>query len=167
MSSSSIEQQRANSTSRILAWALQPGGVETMMMPSGSKAASSSGQSGQMLSIRLATWNSTVWTSCPVCVPLRVSAMPLMRTRAISSCILLCASLIGQQSLIRCPTVSLAFLQTTHCVSHVPPWFLETTEAVGKQKALAWRMSLTAPSGRPLSRRAAPKLALPLLPLSA
>eukprot|EP00961_Rhodomonas_salina_P257800 3484078-Rhodomonas_salina.1 len=83
---------------------LQPGGVLTMMMPSGMKLLMSGGQSGQ----RLLMWGPMcivmLGVLCPFRLPLRAAAMPLIRGSAIWSCMRFCASWTSKQCIILCPS---------------------------------------------------------------
>eukprot|EP00961_Rhodomonas_salina_P176708 2381985-Rhodomonas_salina.1 len=81
--------------------------------------------------MRRATWVVTTCTSCPgLRRPLSAAARLAMRERAIWSCMRLPASFIWGQSIMRCPSVSVAWLQREHRVSAVlPGWFRATMAA--------------------------------------
>eukprot|EP00961_Rhodomonas_salina_P179991 2429486-Rhodomonas_salina.2 len=89
--------------------------------------------------------------------------MPLIRGSVIWSCMRFWASRTSEQCIVLCPRVLVWRLQRTQHVSGTPLLFLETTEAVGKQKLVAWRKSRRVSSGMVvLSCITSPRISRPL-----
>eukprot|EP00961_Rhodomonas_salina_P159875 2153021-Rhodomonas_salina.1 len=134
----------------IVGFDLQPGGVSTMMMQSGTKLSGwimmSGGQSGQRLSMLGPMCVVTLGASCPFRLPRRPGAavMPLIRGSAIWLCMRFCASRTSEQCIILCPSVSVWRLQRMHRVGSTSSSFSTSSDWGSSSDRVQW-FSLISP----------------------